>query len=343
MFLLYLLILCCLVVQSIFILCWGIIGSGWIVECFVYLLKIYSWQQVVVVVFCSQVKVDWVVVEWGIFQVYGQVEEMLVCLDIDVVYIVMLYNYYFFDGMQVLKVGKYVLIEKFFVFNFGEGCELQVEVVCQEKLVLEVMWCDYVLKYDVICQLLEDGVFGDLYILLVDYGEYFICDYCIFNVDFVGGLMMDFGSYVILFVLMVGGMLQEIVVCGSVMVEGLNGQMLMLFSWQNGMQGLLNIILFSNMLGGVVVVGCQVILMIDGQFYVFGGFMFVVSQGGQVLCWEELCNCYDQLFWQVEYFVWCIGQGVQDLLLWLFSWVLQNLQVMDEVWCQVGVVFNEEC
>lgn len=154
--------------------------------------------------------------------------------------------------------------------------------------------------------------------------------------------MMDLGSYVTSFALMVGGMPQEIVARGSATAEGLNGQTSMLFSWQNGMQGLLNTTLFSNTPGGAVVAGRQATLTIDGQFYAPGGFTLAASQGGQVLRWEEPRNRYGQLFWQAEHFAWCIGQGLQDSPLRPLSRVLQNLQVMDEVRRQVGAVFNEE-
>ncbi len=52
------------------------------------------------------------------------------------------------------------------------------------------------------------------------------------NADLAGGPMMDLGSYVTSFALMVGGMPQEIVARGSATAEGLNGQTSMLFSWQ---------------------------------------------------------------------------------------------------------------
>ena len=204
------------------------------------------------------------------------------------------------------------------------------------------MWCDYAPKYDVIRQLLEDGALGDLHTLLADHGEYFTRDHRIFNADLAGGPMMDLGSYLTSFALMVGGMPQEIVARGSATAEGLNGQTSMLFSWQNGMQGLLNTTLFSNTPGGAVVAGRQATLTIDGQFYAPGGFTLAASQGGQVLRWEEPRNRYDQLFWQAEHFAWCIGQGLQDSPLRPLSRVLQNLQVMDEVRRQVGAVFNEE-
>lgn len=200
-------------------------------------------------------------------QAYGQVEEMLARPDIDAVYIATPHNHHFPDGMQALKAGKHVLIEKPFALNLGEGRELQAEAARQEKLALEAMWCDYAPKYDVIRQLLEDGALGDLHTLLADHGEYFTRDHRIFNADLAGGPMMDLGSYVTSFALMVGGMPQEIVARGSATAEGLNGQTSMLFSWQNGMQGLLNTTLFSNTPGGAVVAGRQATLTIDGQFY----------------------------------------------------------------------------
>lgn len=86
------------------------------------------------------------------------------------------------------------------------------------------MWCDYAPKYDVIRQLLEDGVLGDLHTLLADHGEYFTTDHRIFNADLAGGPMMDLGSYLTSFALMVGGMPQEIVARGRATAEGLTAR-----------------------------------------------------------------------------------------------------------------------
>ncbi len=205
------------------------------------------------------------------------------------------------------------------------------------------MWCDYAPKYDVIRQLLEDGALGDLHTLLADHGEYFTRDHRIFNADLAGGPMMDLGSYVTSFALMVGGMPQEIVARGSATAEGLNGQTSMLFSWQNGMQGLLNTTLFSNTPGGAVVAGRQATLTIDGQFYAPGGFTLAASRVAGRCCAGKSraiattsCSGRRSILPSVH------RTGVQDSPLRPLSRVLQNLQVMDEVRRQVGAVFNEE-
>lgn len=144
---------------------------------------------------------------------------------------------------------------------------------------MEAMWCDYAPKYDVIRQLLDDGALGDLHTLLADHGEYFTPDHRIFNADLAGGPMMDLGSYLTSFSVMVGGVPQDIVARGRPAQRGINGQISMLFNWENGLQGLLNTTLFSNTPGGAVVAGRDATLVLDGQFYAPGNFTLAASQG----------------------------------------------------------------
>ena len=321
---------------------WAIIGPGWIAERFVKSLKELSRQQVVAVSSRTQQKADAFAARWGIPQAYAQVDEMLARPDIDAVYVATPHNHHFPDGLRVLQAGKHVLIEKPFALNRREGAALKAEAMKQGTLAMEAMWCDYAPKYDVIRQLLEDGVLRDLHTLLADHGEFFTPDHRIFNADLAGGPMMDLGSYLTSFSVMVGGVPQDIIARGRPAQRGVNGQISMLFNWEKGLQGLLNTTLFSNTPGGAVVAGRDATLTLDGQFYAPGNFTLAASQGGQVLHWEEPRNRYDQLFYQAEHFAWCVGQGLTDSPIRPLARVLENLSVMDEVRRQIGVVFNEE-
>jgi predicted dehydrogenase len=182
---------------------------------------------------------------------------MLARPDIDAVYVATPHNHHFPDGLRVLQAGKHVLIEKPFALNRREGAALKAEAMKQGTLAMEAMWCDYAPKYDVIRQLLEDGVLGDLHTLLADHGEFFTPDHRIFNADLAGGPMMDLGSYLTSFCVMVGGVPQDIIARGRPAQRGVNGQISMLFNWENGLQGLLNTTLFSNTPGGAVVAGAM--------------------------------------------------------------------------------------
>lgn len=93
-------------------------------------LKTYSRQQVVAVASRSQAKADRVAAEWDP-QAYGSGGDAGAS-DIDAVYIATPHNHHFPDGMQALKAGKHVLIEKPFALNLGEGRELQAEAARRE-------------------------------------------------------------------------------------------------------------------------------------------------------------------------------------------------------------------
>lgn len=182
----------------------------------------------------------------GIPSAYGDVNDMLARDDLDAIYVATPHNHHFPDGCRVLRADKHVLIEKPFALNAREGVALQELAQLHGKLAMEAMWCDYLPKYDVIRQLLEDGVLGDVHTLLADHGEFFTPDHRIFNADLAGGPMMDLGSYLVSFSVLIGGAPQDIIARGEPAPGGINGQTSMLFTHDNGLHSVLNTTLFSN-------------------------------------------------------------------------------------------------
>ena len=91
--------------------------------------------------------------------------------DIDAVYIATPTQPSLSDGMQALKAGKHVLIEK-------PSRSTLAKDVNRPKPPTEGKTgagrCGAITRrYDVIRQLLEDGVLGNLHTLQADHGEYF--------------------------------------------------------------------------------------------------------------------------------------------------------------------------
>lgn len=329
--------------QSIPVLRWGIIGPGWIAAHFAKALKSHTSQKLVAVTARNRDKARAFADHWAIPRVFSNVDEMLAMKDLDAVYIATPHNHHYPDGLQVLKAGKHALIEKPLALNATEGAALQEEAQRQGVFCMEAMWCDFTPKYDVLRQLLQDGVLGDLHTLIADHGEFFMPDHRIFNADLAGGPMLDLGSYLVSLSVLVGGAPSQIQSSGQPVKEGsVNGQISMLFEHANGMHSVLNTTLFSNTPGGAVIAGRDASIVLDGQFYAPGGFVITSSQGNKSLRWEEPMNRYNQLFHEAQHFAWCIGQGLKSSPVRSLATSLMTLEAMDRVRAQLGIVFNEE-
>jgi len=328
--------------KAVPVLRWGIIGPGWIAERFAKALKEGTSQRLVAIASRSQERAAAFADKMGIPQAFGSAAELLAQPDIDAVYIATPHNHHYPDGLQALQAGKHVLIEKPLALNAQQGQALAELAQAKGLLCMEAMWCDFLPKYDVISQLLEDGVLGDLHTLLADHGEFFTSDHRIFNADLAGGPMLDLGSYLIGFSIKVAGAPASIYAAGPQDPGGVNGQASMLLTHHNGMHSVLNTTLFSNTPGGAVIAGRDASLNIAGSFYAPGPFTLTASQGGNVLHFDEPRNRYDQLFHEAVHFAWCVGQGKTESPVRPLSASLATLSAMDEVRRQIGQVFNEE-
>ncbi|KQN53470.1 MULTISPECIES: Gfo/Idh/MocA family protein [unclassified Erwinia] len=321
---------------------WGIIGPGWIAERFAKSLKESTAQQLVAVASRSYERASAFAGKTGIAQAFGSSDDLLAQQDIDAVYIATPHNHHYPDALKALQAGKHVLIEKPLALNGQQARALAELSRAKGLLCMEAMWCDFLPKYDVISQLLEDGALGDLHTLLADHGEYFTPDHRIFNADLAGGPMMDLGSYLIGLSVKVAGAPTTIHAAGQSVAGGLNGQTSMLLTHNNGMHSVLNTTLFSNTPGAAVIAGRDATLQTDGCFYAPGPFTLTASQGGKTLTWDEPRNRYDQLFHEAVHFAWCVGQGKTDSPIRPLSLSIATLDAIDEVRRQIGQVFNEE-
>lgn len=322
---------------------WGIIGPGWIADRFAEALRHHTHQQLVAVAGRNAEKTQRFAEKWAIPQRFDSASALLEMKQLDIVYIATPHNHHFPDGLQALRAGKHVLIEKPLALNAHEGMALKQEAESRKLLCMEGMWCDFTPKYDVITQLLLNGDLGDVHTLLADHGQYFPADHRIFNVDLAGGPLLDLGSYPIaLSVKVAGGVPEQVFAQGQAAPQGVNGQASMLFTHSNGTHSVLNTTLFSNTPGRAVIGGSEATLTLDGPFYAPGNFTLSASQSSQTLVWQDAGQHYAQLAHEIEHAAWCVGQGIGDSPVRPLSTALMTLITMDEVRRQLGIVFNEE-
>ena len=323
---------------------WGIIGPGWIADHFANALRKHTHQQITAVAARDPAKAQAFADKWSISHATGSIDVLLAREDVDAVYIATPHNHHFPDGLRAIAAGKHLLIEKPLALNAQQATQLKQAAAAANLLCMEAMWCNFTPKYDVIRQLLEDGVLGDVHTLIADHGEFFTPDHRIFNADLAGGPMLDLGSYLVALSVFVGGGAPDTIVArGQPVPDGrVNGQTSMLFTHQHGMHSVLNTTLFSNTPGGAVIAGREATLELAGQFYAPGNFTLTSSDRRHRLQWQEPASRYEQLCHEINHFAWCIGQNRIDSPIHSLDQAITTLAAMDNVRQQIGVTFNEE-
>ncbi len=323
---------------------WGIIGPGWIADHFAHALRQHTHQQITAVAARDPAKAQAFADKWSISHATGSIDVLLAREDVDAVYIATPHNHHFPDGLRAIAAGKHLLIEKPLALNAQQATQLKLAAAAANLFCMEAMWCNFTPKYDVIRQLLEDGVLGDVHTLIADHGEFFTPDHRIFNADLAGGPMLDLGSYLVALSVFVGGGAPDTIVArGQSVPDGrVNGQTSMLFTHQHGMHSVLNTTLFSNTPGGAVIAGREATLELAGQFYAPGNFTLTSSDRRHRLQWQEPASRYEQLCHEINHFAWCIGQNRIDSPIHSLDQAITTLAAMDNVRQQIGVTFNEE-
>lgn len=323
---------------------WGIIGPGWIADHFADALRRHTRQQITAVAARDPTKAQAFADKWAIGHATNSLDALLAREDVDAVYIATPHNHHFPDGLRAIAAGKHLLVEKPLALNAHQATQLKQAAAAANLLCMEAMWCNFTPKYDVIRQLLEDGVPGDVQTLIADHGEFFTPDHRIFNADLAGGPMLDLGSYLVALSVFVGGGAPDTVFArGQPVPDGrVNGQTSMLFTHRHGMQSVMNTTLFSNTPGCAVIAGRDATLELAGQFYAPGDFTLTSSDRRHRLQWQEPTNRYEQLCHEINHFAWCIGQSLIDSPVHPLDQAIITLAAMDNVRQQIGVTFNEE-
>ena len=63
----------------------------------------------------------------------------------------------------------------------------------------EALWTYFLPKFDVVRQLLDDGVLGEIRTVMADHGVHFTPDHRIMRKELAGGPLLDLGTYPVSF------------------------------------------------------------------------------------------------------------------------------------------------
>jgi len=320
---------------------WGVIGTGWIAERFVAALQKMTTQRVVAVGSRTSSSADDFARRFGLPHAYGSYEELVADPEVDVVYVATPHNRHHPHAVLALEAGKHVLIEKPITLNAAEAQSLADLSLARGLFCAEALWSLFTPKFDVIRQVLDAGVLGDISTVLGDNGEWFDADHRIQRHDLAGGPLLDLGTYPLALTGWVLGSPSEVVASGTDAPSGVNGQVGALLTYASGARGVVHTTILANTPVAFVVAGSEATLTVPGVFYRPGPFS-VVRTSGERLDYTEPLIEYDGLAYQAAEVARRISRGETETPVRPLQESIATMALIDEIRRQIGVVWDEE-
>jgi predicted dehydrogenase len=163
-------------------------------------------------------------------------------------------------------------VEKPLGLNAAEVRQLADEARRNRVFLMEALWTVFPPKFDVLRQVLDDGLLGEVRSEIADHGEHFGPGHRIMRADLAGGPLLDLGTYPVTLATTVLGPAERVLASGQPAPGGVNGQASILLAHAGGNQSVLHTTLFSKTPTSATIAGTDATVTIPGPFYQPGGF-----------------------------------------------------------------------
>lgn len=140
--------------------------------------------------------------KYGIEKVYDEIDDVFSDDEVDIIYISTPHNTHIKYLEKALNAGKHVLCEKSITLN-AEELDRAVKLAEKNHLILaEAMTIYHMPIYSELRRRIENGEFGDLRLIQMNFGSYkeYDMNNRYFNRNLAGGALLDIGVYALSFV-----------------------------------------------------------------------------------------------------------------------------------------------
>lgn len=272
---------------------WGILGAGWIASEMARSLapgEHSSTQQRVVAVGSRDLaRAEAFVAEHcqghvaahGPVRAYGSYEELVADPDVDVVYVASPHSEHLEHALLAVRAGKHVLVEKAFTADAAQARELVAAIRAAGVFGMEAMWSRFLPHYDVVRQVLDAGLLGEVATVLADHGQRLWPDgpQRLADPALAGGALRDLGIYPLSFASMVLGGIDTLACTGTPTPEGVDARVAMAVRGPSGGVGALSCDMSARTPTTATVGGTWARLELDGDFYAPTTIRLVGSDG----------------------------------------------------------------
>ncbi|SLN62574.1 1,5-anhydro-D-fructose reductase [Aquimixticola soesokkakensis] len=320
---------------------WGILGTGWIAEQFIASTRAHTRQVIAAVGSRSAATAQKFAAKWDIPTAYGTYEALVADPAIDVIYVATPHNLHFAHVKLALEAGKNVLVEKPMAMNHAQGAELVAIARAGGLFFAEALWTYFLPKFDVLAQVFDSGMLGEIKSIHSEYGEFFTRDHRIFNPALAGGPLLDLGTYPLSLITRLMGVPREVVGAVQMDESGVHGQLSAILSDRSGNQASFATTLYGLTPTNAAIVGTKGTVRFDSEFNLPGGFQVLSTDGSKVLRYTEPTGRhFEGLFYEAAEVARCIAAGATQTQCRPLADTLAMLEALDMIVARLGIDYG---
>ncbi len=321
---------------------WGLMGTGWIVDHFVGSVQRNTSQEFVAIASRARGRAAAAAQRLGIGQAYGSYEELAADPEVDVVYVGTAHLDHYSCARTAIEAAKPVLVEKPLTINASQAADLAQLAAERSVFCAEAVWSFFLPRYDVVRQMLEDGLLGQVHTVLADNGEWLPPGHRIFDPAQAGGPMLDLGTYPFSFATWILDQAQVLAAHSQPHPSGVQGQLGAILSDPTGVQSVIHTTIFGDTPTEASISGTLGTVWLPGRFYQPGDVVFRPAGSGDAIRYTEPAIAHEALFFEAAEVARCISDGLLETPLRPLSASIATLRVMDAARARCGIAFPGE-
>lgn len=311
---------------------WGILGSGWIAEQFTQSVRAHTRQVIAAVGSRSQRKADAFASTWQIGKAYDSYLALVDDDELDVIYVATPHNMHSQHTLMALNAGRNVLVEKPMALDHAQAAEMVAVARRRGLFLCEALWTYFLPKFDVLQQIFDAGVVGEIKSVHTEYGEYFTRDHRIFDPDLAGGPLLDLGTYPISLLSKLLGPATQMVGLKQDDASGVHGQLSIIMANAAGNQGSMSTTLYGLTPTNAAIVGTAGTVRFGSEFNLPGPFTVISADGAIKLHYNERTGRhFEGLYYEAAEVARCISSGQTETTQRPLADTLAMMQMIDEI------------
>lgn len=319
---------------------WGILGTGWIADTFVTSLRHHTRQVVHAVGSRTAESAHRAATAWEAPVAHGSYQALVADPGVEVVYVATPHNYHYLHAVLAIEAGKHVLIEKPVGLDADEARAIAEAARRAGVFCMEAMWTLFLPKFDVVRQVLEDGVLGRIVAAHADMGERFDEPHRILRPELAGGPLLDLGTYAVTFATWTLGPPDAVTAVATPAPHGINGQLAIALGTSAGATASLHTSILADSATTASVIGTEGRIDLGSRFYLPGP-MTLHQRRGPSLSWVEPMAEHDALHFEAAEVAHRVTAGDTGSPLRPWADTVATMEVMDRIRAATGLDFDE--